>query len=98
MSRQPEKPTPYFMIVRPFNMVAPPSPVCDASKLVPPAPPVDRGDWNVPVTDENGQPAFARPAVAVDFIGTITTEKPDPFQSEAQKAKRQAAIDKEAEL
>lgn len=100
MSRKPEKATPYFMIVRPFNMVAPPTPVCQAPTLQPPTPPapVNRGDWTVPVIDEDGKPAFARPAVPVDFIGTINVEKPDPFLSDAAKAKRQAHLDREAEL
>lgn len=104
MSRMPEKPTPFFIVPQ-FNMLAngllvdkvEATPVAQANVLKPPAPP-DRGDWTLAVKDENGREAFARPAVLVDFIGTIVTEKPDPFASEAQKAKRQKQLDREAEL
>lgn len=98
MSRKPEKATPYFLIVPPFNMVAGPTPVAEMSRINPPQPPKDRGDWTVPVTDEDGNKVFARPAVQVDFIGTIQMEKPDPRLTEAQKKKRQAKLDEDAEL
>lgn len=100
MSRKPEKTTPSFLIVPPFNMVAPPTPVAELSHITPPSPPKNRGDWTIeiPGAGENGKSAYARPPVDVDFIGTITTEKPDPYMSEAQKKKRQKQIDEDAEL
>ncbi|MDE1151370.1 MAG: hypothetical protein PW788_02440 [Micavibrio sp.] len=57
--------------------------------LVPPTPPVDRGDWTVNVPGKG----YARPAVDVDYAGTIITERPDPFATAAQKARRQKQID-----
>jgi len=58
---------------------------------VPPKPPVDRGDWTVHVPGQG----YARPPVDVDYAGTIITEKPDPFATPAQKARRQKQIDAE---
>ena len=60
---------------------------------IPPKPPIDRGDW----TDFKPGHGYARPPVEVDFAGTIVTEKPDPFATPAQKARRQKQIDKEVE-
>lgn len=60
---------------------------------VPPLPPNDRGDWTVEVKGEG----YARPAVKVDFAGTVVTEKPDPFATPLQRARRQKQLDAETE-
>lgn len=56
-------------------------------------PPPDRGDWTIEIEGEG----FARPAVAVDFAGTVVHEKPDPFASPARQKRRQAEIDLQVE-
>lgn len=59
---------------------------------LPPSPP-ERGDWSVFVPGKG----YARPPVQVDFAGTISHERQDPFASEAQKARRKKQLaDEEA--
>ena len=71
-------------------MTAPPTGA--TPNLKPPSPPEDRGDWTVQTAD-----GWARPPVKVDFIGTIVTEKPDPYASKAARERRQKQIDAEAD-
>lgn len=80
MSRLPARLTPFF-----FDSSQPPSP-----PATPPIPPIiNRGDWTEPHPE-----GWARKTVAVNFIGTVVHERPDPFATEEQKKKRQAQLDK----
>lgn len=102
MSRKPEKPEAFFIVPQ-FNMLAPATPVDTVSarffaKAGSKPPGNNRGDWTVETVDENGKKAYARPPVKVDFIGTISAEKPDPLASNEQQKKRRRQIDREAFL
>jgi len=81
MSRLPARLTPFF-----FDSSQPPVP----PDQTPPAPPINnRGDWTEPHPE-----GWARKTVAVNFIGTVVHERPDPFATEEQKQKRQHKLDK----
>jgi hypothetical protein len=83
MSRLPARLTPFF-----FDSSQPPS----SPPASPPIPPIiNRGDWTEPTPT-----GWARKAVAVNFIGTVVHERPDPFATEEQKKKRQQQLDKTA--
>ncbi|MDP2204789.1 MAG: hypothetical protein Q8K65_00625 [Alphaproteobacteria bacterium] len=83
MSRLPARLTPFF-----FDSSQPPQ-----TPPTPPIPPViNRGDWTEPTPE-----GWARKTVAVNFIGTVVHERPDPFATEEQKKKRQAQLDKTAD-
>jgi len=83
MSRLPARLTPFF-----FDSSQPPQ-----NPPTPPTPPIiNRGDWT-----EHQPEGWARKTVAVNFIGTVVHERPDPFATEEQKKKRLAQLDKTAE-
>lgn len=83
MSRLPARLTTFF-----FDSSQPPQ-----TPPTPPTPPtINRGDWTEPQPE-----GWARKTVAVNFIGTVVHERPDPFATEEQKKKRQAQLDKTAE-
>jgi len=85
MSRLPARLTPFF-----FDSSQPPVP---PESPTPPTPPIiNRGDWTEPTPD-----GWARKTVAVNFIGTVVHERPDPFATEEQKKKRQQQLDKIAD-
>jgi hypothetical protein len=99
MSRLPEQKFTPRLVDR-FELSASSGPVSSVPlppAPVPPVPPQDRGDWTVAVRNEDGTTSFARPAVQVDFIGTINNEKADPFATDAQKARRAKQLAREAE-
>ncbi|MBI1215641.1 MAG: hypothetical protein GC185_07470 [Alphaproteobacteria bacterium] len=58
---------------------------------IPPVPPPDRGDWTVEIPGKG----YARPPVQVDFAGTISHERPDPYASPAKKAARKKRLEAE---
>lgn len=84
MSRLPARLTPFF-----FDPSQPPVP-----PEKPPAPPADNnnGEWSEPTPQGK-----ARKTVAVNFIGTVVHERPDPFATAEQKKKREEHWDRVAE-
>lgn len=83
MSRLPARLTPFF-----YDPSKPPAP-----PEKPPLPPSinNNGEWSEPTPAGK-----ARKTVAVNFIGTVVHERPDPFATEEQKQKRQAHWEKVA--
>ena len=55
---------------------------------IPPQPPIDRGDWTEHVPGEG----YARPAVKINFIGTVHHQKPDPKLPPAEQKKQADAL------
>ncbi len=83
MSRLPARLTPFF-----YDPSQPPAP-----PEKPPVPPSinNNGEWSEPTPAGK-----ARKTVAVNFIGTVVHERPDPFATEEQKQNRQTHWEKVA--